>query len=344
METQRSNLDRNTDHRPIRLTPKYIQAVSTPLFPRKLHLMLHKCKSEGKENIFSWVSNGRAFKVHNIPVFVSEILPSYFKQTKYKSFQRQLNLWGFERILTGAEKGAYHNEDFLQRSPNLCSRLKRRGYSKADSMKATALTTNSFIPSQVSPIQRPQMTETTTRVNSYIPNQVLPIQRPQIMKITTRNDARIPSQVLPGVMLPLQRPQIMETTRNDTFLSSQILPLQRPQTIEMTINDTCVPSRVSPLPSQPRNCMTRKVSEGSLDAFESLCEKIDTNISEEELELADFEGVSFYLLDEKRYEELNREFCLSRYPEKETFANRPSMLLEQLEMGYFGTLRSELKT
>jgi hypothetical protein len=97
------------------------------LFPWKLHEMLKECDNEGKGNVVSWLPNGKAFKVHKVSDFVGNILPSYFKQTKYKSFQRQLNLWGFERITrNGPEKGAYFHKQFLRDQPSLCRYLSRQ--------------------------------------------------------------------------------------------------------------------------------------------------------------------------------------------------------------------------
>jgi HSF-type DNA-binding len=61
----------------------------TVLFPWKLHEMLTCAENEGKDDVVSWLPDGAAFKVHNVTDFVSKMLPSYFKQTKYKSFQRQ---------------------------------------------------------------------------------------------------------------------------------------------------------------------------------------------------------------------------------------------------------------
>ena len=71
-------------------------------FPFKLYDMLDASDSDGFASIVSWQDNGRAFKVHKPSKFVESIMPVYFKQTKYKSFQRQLNLYGFARINEGA--------------------------------------------------------------------------------------------------------------------------------------------------------------------------------------------------------------------------------------------------
>ena len=106
---------------------------NTLLFPWKLHDMLRTSKTDGKESIVSWLPHGNAFKVHDVPDFVSNILPLFFKQTKYKSFQRQLNLWGFKRIENGHEKGAYFNFQFLRDQPNLCRHLTRQRCKKVSS-------------------------------------------------------------------------------------------------------------------------------------------------------------------------------------------------------------------
>jgi hypothetical protein len=58
-------------------------------------------------------------------LFVERIMKHFFNQTKYKSFQRQVNLWGFERNSkeTGGEKGAYHHPLFLRGRKELCQEM-----------------------------------------------------------------------------------------------------------------------------------------------------------------------------------------------------------------------------
>lgn len=54
--------------------------------------MLNDSQETGAENIVSWLSHGRGFKVHESETFVKQVMARYFKQTKYKSFQRQVNI------------------------------------------------------------------------------------------------------------------------------------------------------------------------------------------------------------------------------------------------------------
>jgi hypothetical protein len=52
-------------------------------------------------------------------------LASWFHQSRYASFQRQLNIYEFERITDGPDKNAYHNPSFLRGRYELTFRMKR---------------------------------------------------------------------------------------------------------------------------------------------------------------------------------------------------------------------------
>ena len=83
-------------------------------FPVKLHDMLDKIEADGLAHVVSWQPHGRCFVVHNPKEFVNHVMPHYFKQTKMASFQRQLNLYGFNRLTGGLDKGGYYHEMFLR--------------------------------------------------------------------------------------------------------------------------------------------------------------------------------------------------------------------------------------
>jgi HSF-type DNA-binding len=76
------------------------------LFPLALYGLLEDVETNGSASIVSWRPSGTAFKVEKRDEFVNDILPRYFKQTKFKSFVRQLNLWGFTCIDKGQDKGS----------------------------------------------------------------------------------------------------------------------------------------------------------------------------------------------------------------------------------------------
>jgi hypothetical protein len=95
-------------------------------FPWKLHEMLDDADVEGFSDIVSWLPGStNSFKVHQRGVFVEGIMPRYFKKIKFKSFRRQINMWGFKRIKGGAGKGGYRHPNFIRGMPSLCLMMKR---------------------------------------------------------------------------------------------------------------------------------------------------------------------------------------------------------------------------
>ncbi len=97
--------------------------VTTP-FPLKLHEMLIATAAEGMEDIVSWQPHGRCFLVHKPKEFV-ELLPRFFKLSKLASFQRQLNLYGFQRLTRGRDRGGYYHELFLRNRTFLAHSIQR---------------------------------------------------------------------------------------------------------------------------------------------------------------------------------------------------------------------------
>ena len=98
-------------------------------FPWKLHKILDDAAQFGQEHIISWLPSGTAFRVNNPWHFVESVMPIYFKsQTKkhkYKSFLRQLHIYGFKRITKGSEKGAYTHSLLIRGHPEVCCRMVR---------------------------------------------------------------------------------------------------------------------------------------------------------------------------------------------------------------------------
>jgi hypothetical protein len=74
-------------------------------FPYKLYRLLESLDSSiaagqtsttAGESI-AWLPHGRAFMIRNQKHFVEHVIPVHFKQTKIRSFVRQLHLWEFKR-------------------------------------------------------------------------------------------------------------------------------------------------------------------------------------------------------------------------------------------------------
>lgn len=95
-------------------------------FPFRLQRILDKLEADGDTDIVSWLPHGRGFLVQDSHLFVNQVMPRFFNQSKYSSFQRQLHMYNFERI-TGnvTDKGAYHHPHFLRGQPALSLNMKR---------------------------------------------------------------------------------------------------------------------------------------------------------------------------------------------------------------------------
>lgn len=116
-------------------------------FPMKLHrLLVELTKSQIGQDIASFAPDGKSFAIHNATRFENEILPVYFPRMKHlASFQRQLNLYDFQRVsvrLGGGKpeqhdgggsnkkcsnaKGSYYLHNlFVRDRPELCMGMRR---------------------------------------------------------------------------------------------------------------------------------------------------------------------------------------------------------------------------
>jgi hypothetical protein len=95
-------------------------------FPTKLYQMLQEVEQQGLDSIVSWQHDGRSFRVHKPETFVSDILPSYFRCSKMKSFQRQLNFYKFHRIIGGPLDGSYAHPQFIKGDEDMAKKIRRQ--------------------------------------------------------------------------------------------------------------------------------------------------------------------------------------------------------------------------
>jgi hypothetical protein len=122
-------------------------------FPLRLHEMLGTIAADGFDHVVSWQPHGRCIVVHKPKEFV-ELLPTYFKLSKLASFQRQLNLYGFQRLTRGRDRGGYYHELFLQGKVFLAHSIQRikvnpqysaGGDDQAQSEQSNSMRSQSFV-------------------------------------------------------------------------------------------------------------------------------------------------------------------------------------------------------
>lgn len=106
-------------------------------FPERLFDLLEEgdTRKPVLSSVISWQPNGTSFTVHDRDAFEKVIQSTYFNQTKFASFRRQLNLWGYERVCIDHDKetaadnsrsgGTFSHPLFQRHKRSLCCTMKR---------------------------------------------------------------------------------------------------------------------------------------------------------------------------------------------------------------------------
>lgn len=89
-------------------------------FPQKLMSVLD---NDELQDIITWLPHGRAFIILQKKKFASDVMPVYFKHSKFTSFTRKLNRWGFTRVPRGPETGSYYHKYFQRGNHHLCMQM-----------------------------------------------------------------------------------------------------------------------------------------------------------------------------------------------------------------------------
>ena len=93
-----------------------------PNFPVKMLAILSR---PDLSHIISWMPHGRSWRVWKPREFEVKVIPTYFEHSKFSSFIRQANGWGFRRITKGPDRNSYYHELFLRGLPHLTKLMQR---------------------------------------------------------------------------------------------------------------------------------------------------------------------------------------------------------------------------
>lgn len=97
-------------------------------FLTKTHQMVEE---RGTDEVISWGEHGRSFVVWKPVELARDLLPLHFKHCNFSSFVRQLNTYGFRKVVP--DRWEFANENFRRGEQSLLSGIRRR--------KATTTTT-----------------------------------------------------------------------------------------------------------------------------------------------------------------------------------------------------------
>lgn len=246
--TQEPNLVVSDDEDDPKPTAKLTPVSLKDIFPQRLMEILKGPYSD----VISWLPHGRSFIIIRPDVFSEEVLPQFFpttdsrSSTKYSSFTRKLNRWGFRQATRGPDTGAFHHPFFRRDEPDLCldmtcqkSRKKQAVPSSERSKKTVGSTApTSALPSTSNkPQQSNQMLTALTKESLA----TLPTSELKYHNKTVSLDSADERSLSPGPSSDI----VQKTTRTTTTTSPQ------PQLHQFTYRHPVV-SQPSPfLPSDP---------------------------------------------------------------------------------------------
>ncbi|KAJ3695897.1 hypothetical protein LUZ60_001274 [Juncus effusus] len=145
-------------------------------FLMKTHQMVEE---PATDDVISWGENGRSFVVRKPVEFARDLLPVHFKHNNFSSFVRQLNTYGFRKVVP--DKWEFSNENFRKNEPNLLSKIRRRKTSVLTSVKKPSNTTTT---SHVAP--PPSATTSSTTSSPLSPSP--PHQNLNLLALINENE------------------------------------------------------------------------------------------------------------------------------------------------------------
>ncbi|XP_040576048.1 heat shock factor protein 4 [Lepeophtheirus salmonis] len=125
---------------------------NVPAFLAKLWKMVD---DPSTNHLIDWSDEGNSFIIHNQADFAQKMLPYYYKHSNLASFVRQLNMYGFHKVL-GIDSGGLKSEradqmefahsDFLRGHGHLLDQIKRKISTGKNSGANSGNYSTTFVP------------------------------------------------------------------------------------------------------------------------------------------------------------------------------------------------------
>ncbi|GAB4858231.1 hypothetical protein Ancab_009628 [Ancistrocladus abbreviatus] len=125
-----------------RATNETQRSIPTPFLTKTYQLV----DDHSIDDAISWNEDGSSFIVWNPTVFARDLLPKYFKHDNFSSFVRQLNTYGFRKVVP--DRWEFSNESFRRGEKRLLCDIQRR--KAAPSTQSPLPQSASVVPAAVS--------------------------------------------------------------------------------------------------------------------------------------------------------------------------------------------------
>ncbi|GAB2294048.1 hypothetical protein Dimus_028264 [Dionaea muscipula] len=96
------------------------RSIPTPFLTKTYQLV----EDSSIDDVVSWNKDGSSFIVWDPAVFARDLLPRYFKHNNFSSFVRQLNTYGFRKVLS--DRWEFLNDSFRRGEEHLLCEIRRR--------------------------------------------------------------------------------------------------------------------------------------------------------------------------------------------------------------------------
>nr|QLJ58314.1 heat shock transcription factor B2a [Sphagneticola trilobata] len=110
------------------------RSLPTPFLTKTYQLV----EDKAIDDVISWNEDGSTFIVWNPTEFAKDLLPKYFKHNNFSSFVRQLNTYGFRKVVP--DRWEFSNDCFRRGEKRLLSDIQRRKISTAPPAQPPAVT------------------------------------------------------------------------------------------------------------------------------------------------------------------------------------------------------------
>ncbi|XP_024359691.1 heat shock factor protein HSF24 isoform X2 [Physcomitrium patens] len=157
------------------------RSVPAPFLTKTYHLV----NDPATNDIVSWGEDGTTFVVWRPPEFARDLLPNYFKHNNFSSFVRQLNTYGFRKVVP--ERWEFANDYFRRGERHLLCEIHRRKALQPASGTGSAQQSRSLSPS--TSIEDQAWSPISSPMSSPLPISV-PTQHPTlpVMSISDENE------------------------------------------------------------------------------------------------------------------------------------------------------------